>query len=226
MNSQSTVRLREAHGIRQSRVAQGQKAARRADVSGCSLARIGFAVLGGSSAKASTCAVPAWLAVATLGLPQVNPRTFQLGHGQQAARLRLVSLRVRDVYQGSAVSTRAIVMQRKTQRPVQFEITEAARESIAVWVARSELRSSSYLFPGRGDEHHLSVRQYSRIVKGCTSCNEAGKHRQAPGHRSGRRPRDLRADRDLGPVSARSSHLRRVPLRRLETGSRRSSLAP
>lgn len=52
------------------------------------------------------------------------------------------------------------------QRPVQFEITEATRELVAAWVARSDLRSTSYLFPGRGDERHLSVRQYSRIVKG------------------------------------------------------------
>ncbi len=35
----------------------------------------------------------------------------------------LVSLRVRDVYQGAAVVSRAIVMQRKTHPPVQFEIT-------------------------------------------------------------------------------------------------------
>jgi len=60
----------------------------------------------------------------------------------------LVSLRVRDVFQGSVLSSRAIVMQRKTQRPVQFEITEVTRESLAAWVARSDLRSSSFLFPG------------------------------------------------------------------------------
>ena len=30
----------------------------------------------------------------------------------------LVSLKVRDVYQGSAIATRAIVMERKTHRPV------------------------------------------------------------------------------------------------------------
>ena len=77
----------------------------------------------------------------------------------------LVSLRFRDVHQGNVVSSRAIVMQRKTQRPVQFEITEATREAVAAWVARCALRSSSYLFPGRGDERHLSVRQNSRIVK-------------------------------------------------------------
>lgn len=82
----------------------------------------------------------------------------------------LVSLRVRDVYQGNAVSSHTIVMQRKTQRPVPFEITVATLESITAWVARFDLRSSSYLFPGRGEEHHLSLRQYSRIGKGWAAC--------------------------------------------------------
>ena len=77
---------------------------------------------------------------------------FNLAIDSKLRGCDLVSLRIRDVYQGSVVSSRAIVMQRKTQRPVQFEITEATRESIAAWVARCDLRSTSYLFPGRGDE--------------------------------------------------------------------------
>jgi integrase len=99
-----------------------------------------------------------------------KPRDLALFNLAIDSKLRgcdLVSLRVRDVYQGSVVSSRAIVMQRKTQRPVQFEITEATREAIAAWVSRRDLRSSSYLFPGRALEGHLSVRQYSRIVKAC-----------------------------------------------------------
>lgn len=91
---------------------------------------------------------------------------FNLAVDSKLRACDLVSLRVRDVYQGSMVASRAIVMQRKTQRPVQFEITEAAREAIAAWVAQCNLRSSSYLFPGRRGESHLSIRQYSRIVKG------------------------------------------------------------
>jgi hypothetical protein len=39
----------------------------------------------------------------------------------------LVSLRAGDVAQGSRVSARAMVLQRKTQRPVQFELTEQTR---------------------------------------------------------------------------------------------------
>jgi hypothetical protein len=43
----------------------------------------------------------------------------------------LLGLRVRDVVQGSHVAPRAIVMQKKTQRPVQFEITEQTRPRTA-----------------------------------------------------------------------------------------------
>ena len=58
---------------------------------------------------------------------------FNLAIDNKLRGCDLVSLRVRDVYQGGMVVTRAIVMQRKTQRPVQFEITEATREAVATW---------------------------------------------------------------------------------------------
>jgi integrase len=95
---------------------------------------------------------------------------FNLAVDSKLRGCDLVSLRVRDVCQASVVSSRAIVMQRKTQTPVQFEITESTREAVAAWVARSDLRSTSYLFPGRGTDRHLSVRQYSRILKGWARC--------------------------------------------------------
>ena len=95
---------------------------------------------------------------------------FNLAIDSKLRGCDLVSLRVRDVYQGTMVSSRAIVMQRQTQRPAQFEITETTRESIDAWVARCDLRSNSHLFPGRSEERHLSVRQYSRIVKGWAGC--------------------------------------------------------
>ena len=90
---------------------------------------------------------------------------FNLALDSKLRGCDLVSLRVRDVYQGSGVASRAIVMQRKTQRPVQFEITEAAREAVTAWVAHAQLRAGNHLFPGRGETSHLSTRQYARIVK-------------------------------------------------------------
>lgn len=89
---------------------------------------------------------------------------FNLAIDSKLRGCDLISLRVRDVYQGAVIASRAIVMQRKTQRPVQFEITEATRESIAAWVSCAQLRSTNHLFPGRGRETQLSGRQYSRLV--------------------------------------------------------------
>jgi site-specific recombinase XerC len=56
-------------------------------------------------------------------------------------------------------------MQRKTQHPVQFELVEHTRESVAAWIAAAALTASDYLFPSRVHAStHLSTRQYARIV--------------------------------------------------------------
>ena len=79
----------------------------------------------------------------------------------------LVGLRVHDVVQGSQVARRAIVMQKKTQRPVQCELTEQTRDAVAAWIAAAHLKPEQYLFPSRMSESpHVSTRQYSRIVGG------------------------------------------------------------
>jgi hypothetical protein len=52
---------------------------------------------------------------------------LDLGIDSKLRACDLVALRVRDVCHGDRVSARAIVMQRKTQRPVQFEITPTTR---------------------------------------------------------------------------------------------------
>ncbi len=59
-----------------------------------------------------------------------------------------------------------MIMQQKTQRPVQFEITAHTRESISGWIRRANLTSSAFLFPSRLHRSpHLSSRQYARIVE-------------------------------------------------------------
>src|ERR1700736_998508 len=58
-----------------------------------------------------------------------------------------------------------IVLQQKTQRPVQFEITEPTREAVGAWIGHAGLTSESSLFPSRLHcSAHLSTRQYARIV--------------------------------------------------------------
>lgn len=56
-------------------------------------------------------------------------------------------------------------MQQKTKRPVQFELTEQTREAVAAWIAKANLSSEQYLFPGRLKQSpHITTRQYARIV--------------------------------------------------------------
>jgi integrase len=74
-------------------------------------------------------------------------------------------LRLRDVAHGDRIAARAIVMQQKTRRPVQFEITELTRNSLAAWAAVSGATPDSFLFPSRlHASAHLSTRQYARLV--------------------------------------------------------------
>jgi hypothetical protein len=55
---------------------------------------------------------------------------FDLGIDSKLRACDLLSLRVRDVCHGDRVGERAIVLQQKTQRPVQFEITPSTREVV------------------------------------------------------------------------------------------------
>src|ERR1700730_14174103 len=90
---------------------------------------------------------------------------FNLAIDSKLRGCDLVSLRVDDVCVGGRARDRATVIQKKTGRPVQFEITEQTRSSIRDWLLEAGSRSGQYLFPGRGrGQPHLSTRQYARIV--------------------------------------------------------------
>src|SRR5690606_22821791 len=63
-------------------------------------------------------------------------------------------------------SSRAMVMQQKTQRPMQFKLTEQTRSALAAWIHQAQLRREDSLFPSRlHTSDHLSTRRYARIVK-------------------------------------------------------------
>jgi integrase len=91
---------------------------------------------------------------------------FNLAIDSKLRGCDLVRLRVCDVAQGNRVVSRAIIMQQKTHRPVQFEITEQTRESVLAWINKAKLRSDQFLFPSRmSGSPHLSTRQYARVVE-------------------------------------------------------------
>jgi integrase len=90
---------------------------------------------------------------------------FDLGLDSKLRACDLVKLRVRDICHGDRISTRAMVMQQKTGRPVQFEITQPTRDAVVEWIKEAALKSDDYLFPSRLHESpHLGTRQYARIV--------------------------------------------------------------
>ncbi len=90
---------------------------------------------------------------------------FNLAIDSKLRSCDLVTLRVADVSQSGNVKERAVIVQRKTGRPVQFELMEQTRESVRDWITEQELRDRDYLFPSRVHESpHLSTRQYARIV--------------------------------------------------------------
>ena len=64
---------------------------------------------------------------------------FDLGIDSKLRACDLVSLRVRDVCHGDRVASRAITLQQKTQRPVQFEITPPTREAVEAWIKQAGL---------------------------------------------------------------------------------------
>ncbi len=91
---------------------------------------------------------------------------FNLAIDSKLRACDLLKIRVSDVSNGGRVSSRAMIMQQKTQRPVQFEITEQTRDAIAVWIRLAGLVAPDFLFRSRLYRYpHVSRRQYARIVE-------------------------------------------------------------
>ena len=81
---------------------------------------------------------------------------INLGIDSKLRGCDLVGLKVRDICHGDQVASRAMVMQHKTQRPVQFEITPATRDAVQKWIKQAGLKADDFVFPSRiHDSPHL-----------------------------------------------------------------------
>ncbi len=90
---------------------------------------------------------------------------FNLAIDSKLRGCDLVSLTVNDIATVTGVKSRAGVRQRKTGRPVQFEITEQTREALTRWIERATLGPNNYLFPSKiKATRHITTRQYSRLT--------------------------------------------------------------
>jgi len=74
---------------------------------------------------------------------------FNLAIDSKLRGCDLVKLRLEDICSGTNVRRRATVVQNKTGRPVQFEISEQSRNSVEAWLPMLRTTGSRYLFPSR-----------------------------------------------------------------------------
>lgn len=91
---------------------------------------------------------------------------FNLAIDSKLRACDLLRLKVSDVTNGPHLLPRSSVIQKKTGKPVKFEITQMTRESLKALIEAESLRKDDHLFQSRLHESpHLSRGQYTRIVK-------------------------------------------------------------
>lgn len=100
---------------------------------------------------------------------QVEGRTRDLAMFNVAidSKLRgcdVVALKVDDVAPGRYSADRATVRQKKTGRPVKFELTESTRQAIDEYLRLTGKKSGEYLFTGRRLSGPMTTRQYARLL--------------------------------------------------------------
>jgi integrase len=126
---------------------------------------------------------------------------FNLAIDSKLRGCDLVRLQVDDVCTGGRVRDHATVIQKKTGRPVQFEITEQTRAAIQAWLAEVVSRKGRNLFPSRFTaQPHLSTRQYARVVHAWVE--SAGLDSSAYGTHSMRRTKAAQIYKKAGNLRA------------------------
>ena len=76
----------------------------------------------------------------------------------------VVAIKVEDVAPNGYAVDRATVRQRKTGRPVRFELTEHTRQAIDAYLKWSRKKPGEFLFAGPRSGRSMTPRQYGRLV--------------------------------------------------------------
>src|SRR5271170_4711103 len=85
---------------------------------------------------------------------------FNLAIDSKLRGCDVVAVRVDDVAPNGYAIERASVRQRKTGRPVRFELTERTRQTIDEYLATADRKPGQYLFNGRRPGESMSTRKY------------------------------------------------------------------
>jgi integrase len=90
---------------------------------------------------------------------------FNLAIDSKLRGCDVVAVRVDDVAPNGYAVDRATVRQKKTGRPVRFELTDQTRHAIDEYLRLTGLKPGQFLFPGRRDaSRSMTTRQYARLV--------------------------------------------------------------
>jgi integrase len=91
---------------------------------------------------------------------------FDLAIDSKLRACDLVALRLSDLVSGGRIRGRVMILQRKTGRPVQFELTEQTRRSLTEWIETRSAADDDWIFRSRSKlGAHVSTRQYARLLK-------------------------------------------------------------
>lgn len=89
---------------------------------------------------------------------------FNLAIDSKLRGCDVVALRVDDVAPSGYAMDRAAIRQKKTGRPVRFELTDQTRSAVDDYLRTTGRKRGQFLFAGRGDGHVLTTWQYARLV--------------------------------------------------------------
>ena len=91
---------------------------------------------------------------------------FNLAIDSKLRGCDVVAIRVDDVAPSGYAMDRATIRQRKTGRPVRFELTDQTRLAIDEYLRETGRKSGQLLFAGQGGGScGLTTRQYARLVQ-------------------------------------------------------------
>src|SRR5467141_2718244 len=90
---------------------------------------------------------------------------FNLAIDSKLRGCDVVALRVEDVAPNGYAVARATVRQKKTGRPVRFELTEQTRQAVDGYLKAVGKKAGEFLFTRRrSPEQGMTTRQYARLV--------------------------------------------------------------
>ena len=92
---------------------------------------------------------------------------FNLALDSKLRGCDVVAVRVEDVAPNGYTMDRATVRQKKTGRPVKFELTDQTRQAIDDYMKAAGKKPGDFLFAGRlGFGQSMTTRQYARLLSG------------------------------------------------------------